>query len=76
MNGGPWNFDNDMLLLEEIPEGEEPLKVPLWFLNVWIQIYDLPSGFMSEAVGVQLGNFFGTFIFYDNKNNSSIWRSI
>lgn len=30
MNGGPWNFDNAMLLLEPIPTGEDPLKVPLW----------------------------------------------
>lgn len=29
---------------------------------------------MSEAVGMQLGNFFGEFISYDPKNNSSIWR--
>ncbi|XP_074323028.1 uncharacterized protein LOC141659976 [Apium graveolens] len=74
INAGPWSFNNAMLLIEEIPEGEEPLKVPLWTLNMWIQIYDLPSGFMTEAVGVQLGNFFGTFITYDNKNNNSIWR--
>lgn len=73
-NGGPWSFDNAMLILENIPLGEEPLKVPLWWLNIWIQIHDLPSGFMSEAVGQQLGNFFGEFIQYDVKNNSSIWR--
>lgn len=29
---------------------------------------------MLEAVVVQLGNFFGTFITYDSKNNSSIWK--
>lgn len=29
---------------------------------------------MSEAVTHQLGNFFGEFISYDAKNNSSIWR--
>lgn len=74
LSGGPWNFDNAMLLLEEIPEGDEPLKVSLWHLNMWIQIYDLPSGFMLEAVGIQLGNFFGSFVMYDSKNNSSIWR--
>lgn len=74
MNGGPWSFDNAMLLLEEIAPGEEPLKVPLWFLNIWIQIHDLPNGFMSEVVGQQLGNFFGSFVAYDPKNNSSIWR--
>lgn len=75
-NGGPWSFDIAMLLLEEIPEGEEPLKVPLWHLNMWIQIYELPSVFMSEAVGIQLGNFFGSFIMYDNKNSSSNGRNI
>lgn len=74
MNGGPWNFDNAMLLVEPIPVGEDPLKVPLWWLNIWIQIHGLPSGFMSEAVGRQLGNFFGEFISYDPKNDSSIWR--
>ncbi|XP_074327337.1 uncharacterized protein LOC141665256 [Apium graveolens] len=62
MNGGPWSFDNAMLLIDSISEGEEPLKVPFWWLNIWIQIHDLPSGFMLEAVGQQLGNFFGEFI--------------
>lgn len=29
---------------------------------------------MSESVGKQLGNFFGQFLEYDHKNNTSIWR--
>lgn len=29
---------------------------------------------MSEMVGKQLGNFFGTFLQYDANNNSSLWR--
>lgn len=29
---------------------------------------------MSETVGKQLGNFFGEFLLYDVKNNTSIWR--
>lgn len=28
-NRGPWNFDNAMLLVESIPTGEDPLKIPL-----------------------------------------------
>lgn len=57
-----------------IPQGEDPLKVPLWFLNIWIQIHELPSGFMLETVGKHLGNFFGEFLLYDSKNNTFIWR--
>lgn len=72
--GGPWTFDNTMLCLDIIPPGEDPLKVELWFLNIWIQVHDLPAGFMLEAVGKQLGNFFGEFLEYDAKNDASIWR--
>lgn len=46
----------------------------LWHLNMWIQIHDLPNGLMTEVVGKQLGNFFGEFLEYDHKNNTSIWR--
>lgn len=74
MKGGPWSFDNVMIALETIAAWEDPVKVQLWHLNIWIQIYDLPMGFMMEAVGKQLGNFFGEFLEYDTKNNASIWR--
>lgn len=74
MRGGPWSFDNAMLVLAEIPKGEESVNVPLWHLNIWVQIFDLPSGLMSEVVGKQLGDFFGEFIEYDHKNNTSVWR--
>lgn len=74
MKGGPWMFDNVMLALEPVADSEDPVKVPLWHVNIWIQIHDLPMGFMTEAVGKALGNFFGEFLEYDTKNNTSIWR--
>lgn len=74
VKGGPWSFDNAMLIVQPIPDGEEPLEVSLWHLNIWIQIHDLPNALMSEGVGKQLGNFFGEFMEYDIKNNTSIWR--
>lgn len=74
VRGGPWSFDNAILILAEIPMGEEPLRVPLWHINIWIQIFDLSSGFMTEGVGKQLRDFFGEFLEYDQKNNTSLWR--
>lgn len=74
INGGPWSFDNAMLVLALIPNGENPVKVPLWHLSIWIQIFDLPSSFMNENVGKQLGNFFGEYLQYDDKNNAALWR--
>lgn len=46
----------------------------LYEVDFWVQIHDLPVGYMTEMVGRQLGNFFGLFLEYDAKNNSSIWR--
>lgn len=45
MKGGPWTFDNVMLALEKVAPGENPAEVKLWFLNIWIQIHNLPMGF-------------------------------
>lgn len=72
MSGGPWSFDNVMLALEPVAAGEDLTKVQTWFLNIWIQLYNLPMGYMMESVGRQLGNFFGEFLEYDSKNNASI----
>lgn len=74
MKGGPWSFDNVMIALKTISAGEDPAQVKTWYVNIWIQLFNLPMGYMLEAVGKQLGNFFGEFIEYDAKNNSSIWR--
>lgn len=74
LNGGPWSFDNVMLPIHVIPPGEESVKILLWHLNIWIQIHELPTNFMSETIEKQLGNFFREFLEYDSKNNMSIWR--
>lgn len=74
LKGGPWSFDSVMLVLTAVPQGEEPRNVALWHINMWIQIHGLPNGFMLEAVGKQLGNFFGEFVEYDVKNNTNNGR--
>lgn len=51
LNGGPWTFDNAMMLVDQIPMGEDPLKVQVWFMSIWIQIHDLLNDFMSEVMG-------------------------
>ncbi|XP_075473732.1 uncharacterized protein At4g02000-like [Primulina tabacum] len=74
LEGGPWTFDNNFLLLHHLKREEQPLQVPLRHLNFWIQIHDLPFGYMSEAVGRQLGSYMGNFLEYDSNNNKGSWR--
>lgn len=63
-----------MLVINTISYGEDPLKVPLHELQFWVQIHGLPTDFMTEQVGKQLGNFFGYFVLFDPNNNTSIWH--
>jgi len=45
------------------------------YVPFWIQVHDLPTGFMSEKAGKDIANFMGEFLEYDAKNNSNYLRS-
>ena len=69
MAGGPWTYDNHLLILHWIQPGEYPNQILLNSIDIWVQIFDLPSSCMSESVGKQLGNYIGSFLEYDTSNN-------
>uniref|UniRef100_A0A392MI71 CCHC-type domain-containing protein n=1 Tax=Trifolium medium TaxID=97028 RepID=A0A392MI71_9FABA len=74
LNGGPWTFDNNMLILEQAQLGMQIEHIPLYYVNMWVQVHDLPMGLMKEKVGIPLANYIGSFVEYDKKNNSTFWR--
>lgn len=74
LEGGPWTFDNQYLILHHLKQGEHPIQIPLYLIPFWVQIYELPVGYISEGVGKQIGNFIGTFLEYDVTNNAGFWR--
>ena len=57
---GPWAFNNHLLILHQIRQGEIPTEIPLYHILIWVQVYDVPVGYMSTAAGKQIGNFVGT----------------
>ncbi|KAH1082943.1 hypothetical protein J1N35_022704 [Gossypium stocksii] len=57
--GTPWFFNNHLLILHKIQPGEDPVLVPLSTFEFWIQIHDLPTGMMTEAIAKQFGTFLG-----------------
>lgn len=75
LSGGPWSFDNYMLVLNQVQAGVSPDQIPLVHMAMWVQIHELPIGFMTQNVGVLFGNFIGEFMEYDTKNNTGVWRS-
>lgn len=74
LNGGPWTYDNHMLVLEKLKVGAPLKEVQLFHLNLWVQVHNLPIGMMKEKVGMGLGNYIGEFLEYDVNNQSSFWR--
>lgn len=64
-----------MLILSLLRVGDVPTQVPLFHVAFWVQVHDVPIGFMTEVVGRVLGNFIGEFLEYDPRNNSDFWKS-
>ncbi|PPS10808.1 hypothetical protein GOBAR_AA09834 [Gossypium barbadense] len=50
LSGTPWFFNNHLLILHLIQDGEDPLEVPLQFTEFWIQVHDLPPGMMTTTM--------------------------
>jgi 14-3-3 protein epsilon len=53
LSGGPWHFENHMLVLHEVKEGDLFNQIPLNHVDMW----------------VQMRNVIGKFIQYDASNN-------
>ncbi|KAL8456497.1 hypothetical protein ACS0TY_034637 [Phlomoides rotata] len=75
MNGLPWTFNNHPLLLHHLQRGEHAMRVPLTTLPFWVQVYDIPHGFVSERFGRLIGDFLGSFLEYDQTNDRGAWRA-
>lgn len=74
IKGGPWTFDSNQLLTKVLGEDDNPSSVFLDTADIWVQVYDLPTGLRSERVIQNIGNFVGVFVESDQKNLDGNWR--
>lgn len=74
IEGSPWTFDRVPLIFTHLKEGDNPRSVILNKLDLWVQLRGMTSGFMSEKVVKDVGNFIGEFIESDRNNFVGIWR--
>ena len=51
IKGGLWTFNQHLLITGRLKVGDNPTQILLFFTEFWIQVHDLPCGFMSEKVG-------------------------
>ena len=71
---GPWTFKNFLLICKRLGLEDQPRQVPLFHVDLWIHIYDLLSGFISERVAIHIGDFIKFFTESDSNNFDGAWR--
>lgn len=74
MEGSPWSFNRKPLIISRMKEGEVRRSISLNNLDLWVQVYDLRVGFMSERVLKEVGNYIGIFVESCSRNFSSTWK--
>lgn len=73
LDGGPWSFNNHLLLVHEMKLGEDPMDIPLHLTAIWVHVYKLTLDFFSKVVGNKaFGHYIGTFLEYDTRNAYSV----
>lgn len=75
LEGGPLAYENHLLLLQRILPGGDPVNVVLNHVNLWVQVHNLPLGFMLELVAQHIGKKLGGFVEADPNNYNNTWRS-
>lgn len=73
MEGCPWSFNRKALVMSRLKEGQNPRCVELNSMDLWVQVYDLKVGFMSEVVLRGIGNYVGTYIQSCSTNFAGVW---
>lgn len=74
MEGCMWSFNRKALVMRRLQEGEKPRSVELNTMDLWVQVYDLNIGFMTERVITEVGNNNGKFVASCPSNFKGVWR--
>nr|GLL37660.1 uncharacterized protein LOC112095587 [Ipomoea trifida] len=72
---GLWSFDQNLVVLRRLDNGESPVTVPLNIATFWVQVHKLPVSFMSEKVVKVIADYIGSFVRSDPTNFTSQWKT-
>ncbi|XP_060961680.1 uncharacterized protein LOC133031921 [Cannabis sativa] len=74
LEGQPWHFLQRHIVLAELPPFEQIISANVRLVPFWVQIHRLPIRRNTEAMGVMLGNYMGTFDKYDDSTRFRFLR--
>lgn len=73
-DGGSWSFEQSMLIFHQLKDYEDPHMVKLHEFEIWMQIYDMSRGCVSENIMKNVGQSFGRYIKLDPYNFDGLWK--
>ena len=68
MRGGPWTFDNQLLLLQRWKKGMTVGNIHMEFTSFWVQIWDAPFDMILSQVVREVGSWLGTVEEVERRN--------
>lgn len=68
LEGCPWWFDNQLLLLQEVRSDQQPSEVSFNRSPFWVRLLDVPFGRRNEQMAKEIGEALGGFIEFDNSD--------
>lgn len=74
IEGSPWTFDRFQLVFQRLKEGDNPHSMEINKIHRWVQLYNMSSGFMSQRVVKDIGDYIGDFFESDPNNFIGVWR--
>ncbi|XP_074326659.1 uncharacterized protein LOC141664600 [Apium graveolens] len=74
LEGGPWSFEQGMLICIQVKDGDNLQEILLNEADIWVQVYDLPKGFVSESILHSIGNYIGKYLKSDPININGLWK--
>lgn len=74
LEGSPWSFNRKALIITRMKVGDILRVVDLNTLDLWVQVHDLRSGFMTEKVLKEVGNYIGAYMDSCSNNFVGVWR--
>lgn len=63
-----------LLILKELKPRENPRAVELTHMEIWIQVHNLHSCFMSQTIARTVGEYMESFVSSNEKNFTGFWK--
>ncbi|KAK4423075.1 hypothetical protein Salat_1890100 [Sesamum alatum] len=75
MEGCPWSFEKNILVLNEVKENEHPQGVDLNWCPFHVHVHDLPIRKITRDIAAYIGNQMGIFLNVEHMDDHRNWSS-